>query len=283
MARPEQVAESVMSPAGNPLLDLQAALEAMQHLTTVAESASASSAVKGPARVIQITGQIQAVIEEEPLPPIPTLPLESRDAFEVLRPDCARAWAEAQLKLRGRLVEERARWEASGRRLFAVAVTSPRRGGGRSTAARNLAACLGKLPGANVLLVDGDVEQPSLARRLRTEAAPGLGEGWRDFVRRVPETGLHVLPLGRAAGSSSIDAVDQRQLGMFIDGARANFDWLILDTPPMETASGEAIVAKADGAVLVLRNGREYFDEAGAAVRRIDPQRLAGAILNFAR
>ena len=50
----------------------------------------------------------------------------------------------------------------------------------------------------------------------------------------------------------------------------------------METADGEALSGVADGTVLVLRNGREYFDEANAAVRRLDPARLVGAILNYA-
>jgi hypothetical protein len=34
--------------------------------------------------------------------------------------------------------------------------------------------------------------------------------------------------------------------------------------------------------VLVLRNQSEYFDEADAAVRRLDLARLLGAILNYA-
>jgi receptor protein-tyrosine kinase len=271
------IAEAATAP--NQLLDLQAALEEMAHLSTVAETAAA----KGPARVIQITGEIQAVLEEEPAREIPCLAPESRARFEVLRADCPRPWAQAVRKLRGRLIEERARREAAGRSLCSLAIVSPRRGGGRSTAARNLAASLAVLPDAKVLLMDADVERPSLPRRLGVPQAARLVDGGREFLRRVPDTGLHLLALGNSGANPLIDSLDHARLATYLQDARAHFTWVIVDAPPMETADGEALATMTDGLVMVLRAGREYFDEADAAVRRLDPTRLIGAILNSGR
>ncbi len=289
------------------LLDLHAALEEMAHLRTVADAvepppiATAKPAVvfepgkvieDGSARLIRITGEIEALIEEEsPMAEIlfssPSLSVECLQAFEVLTPRCPPAWAEALRKLRGRLLEERSRWEAKSHRLRSVAITSPRRSSGRSAAARNLAACLGALPESRVLLIDADVMRPSLHRRLRVSQSPGLTESiaakdneWHRHIRRLPDSGLYVLPLGRAG--SGIDALDLARLPAFLERAGNSFSWIVLDAPPLDTADGEALATVADGTILMLRNEREYFDEADAAVRRLDPARLLGAVLNFA-
>jgi Mrp family chromosome partitioning ATPase len=296
------------TPSGD-LLDLRAALEQMEQLSTVAEAAGRAPAPRarllpgevteeGAVRLIRLTDEIQAVVEHEHSGPAAAaeletplagvcLPVECRAVFEILNPNCPRPWAEAFRKLRGRLAEEKARWEAAGRRLHSIAILSPRRGGGRSLTARNLAGCLGAQPDARVLLVDADARRPELHKRLRMPESPGLaeaisaaGEDWVQFVRRVPESGLYVLPCGAPRGG--IDALDYARLPEFLDRAAQNFTWVVMDAAPMETADGEAISCIADASLLVLRNQREYFDEAGAAVRRLDPSRLVGSILNFA-
>ncbi len=299
---------------GHQLLGLHAALEEMAHLRTVADAVPPlpktpepfyDSAYdhefefepgqvtgEGPVRTIRITGQIEALIEVEN-PPVDllfscaTLPPDAGAAFEILAPRCPPKWAEALRKLRGRLLEEKARREANGGRLCSIAITSPRRASGRSSTARNLAACLGVLPEVRVLLIDADVMRPSLHRRLKVAQSPGLAESiaardheWHRHIRRVPHSGLHVLSLGTAR--SGIDGLDLSRLPRFLERAGNAFSWIVLDAAPMDTADGEALANIADGAILLLRNEREYFDEADAAVHRLDPRRLLGAILNFA-
>ena len=314
----------------NQLLGLQAALEEMAHLQSVVQHetkqetkppgpiavpeppprpATVRASVQpgevteaaGTVRLIRITGEIEALIEESleaesaeeaievagvdasaaaPLPPA------IASAFEILHPDCPPKWAEAFRKLRGRLLEERARWEAAGRRLGSIAVVSPRRCGGRSATARNLAACLGALPDSPVLLVDADVARPSLDRRLRISRTPGLtdaiatrGGNWGGHLHYLPGSGVHVLTLGQPA--AGIDALDLARLPEFLTAASNAFPWVIIDAPPMDSADGELLAGITDGTVLVLRREREYFDEADAAVRRIDPAKLLGTVLNF--
>ena len=251
----------------------------------------------GTSRLVRITSAIHALIEpEEDQPPATPLveapylsawlPAVCRDSFEILGASCPPKLAEAFRKLRGRLIEERQRWEAAGRPLASIAVVSPRHSSGRSATARNLAACLGAAPDAKVLLVDADASRPSLHRRLRAPLAPGMldalagGEDWRRHIYRVPDSGLYVLTLG--SPQIGWDAMDHRELPLFLDRLRAEFNWTILDAPSLEVADGEALAHRADAVLMVLRNEREYFDEAEAAVRRLDPTRLLGTVLNFA-
>ncbi len=289
------------------LLGLHHALEEMAQFQTVVNAArhtSPPASVESPGEVteigtrklIRITGSIQAVIEPavdpEPAPAVDApylsawLPAACRDSFEILAAHCPPTLAEAFRKLRGRLIEERQRWESAGRVLTSVAVVSPRRCSGRSATARNLAACLGAAPDAKVLLVDADAGHPSLHRRLRAPLSPGMleaitvGDDWSQHIRRVPDSGLYILTLG--SPQAGLDAMDHGQLPAFLERLRAEFTWTILDAPSLEVADGEALAHCADAALLVLRNQREYFDEAEAAVRRLDPTRLLGTILNFA-
>lgn len=252
----------------------------------------------GSLRLLRITGEIEAVIDDghEPDPAAESvqapfssawLPAESRAGIELLSGRCEERLTEGFRKLRERMLEEQSRWAQVGRQLQSVTVASPRRGGGRSVIARNLAACLGAAADARVLLIDADPRRPSLHRRLRVPQAPGLAEagrsagiGWREFVRRVPETGLYVLTLG--ALGAGVDGLEDVQLASLLDRVRADFSWVIIDAPSMETADAEMLARLTDSTLLVLRNEREYFDEAEAAVRRIDSARLLGVILNFA-
>lgn len=256
-------------------------------------------------RIIRISSNIEALIEPEEVEAVtietgaaaPTaspallqaaalLPPESRNGIEIFAARCPSSFAEGFRKLRERLIEEQSRWSQSGRPLNSVAVISPRRGSGRSVITRNLAACLGASPDARVLLIDADPRKPSLHRRLRVAQSPGLAEAarsgpmWRESVRRVPETGLFVLTLG-AIGAGA-EGLDDTLIANLLDYARSEFTWIFLDGPSMETAHAEMLARLADSSLLVLRNQTEYFDEAEAALRRLDSSRLLGMILNFA-
>ena len=249
-------------PADLPLLRLSERLEVV--IEPAAEAAAAPAAVTAEAQI---------------------LPAKAREGFEIFQRACPAPLAQQVRKLRARLTEEQGRWHRAGRNLNSVAVVSPRVGGGRSVVARNLVACLGSAPEARVLLIDGDAKHPSLHKRVDIPKAPGLAEALQHgaasaALTRVPDSGLYLLPLG--AVRPALDMLDYPRLAALLDSLRGQFDWVIVDTPPMEWADAEMICQATDAALLVLRNQREYFDEAEAAVRRLDSARLLGAILNFA-
>lgn len=153
----------------------------------------------------------------------------------------------------------------NGERPHVIAVTSPSAKDGRSTTAADLAAAFAE-SGHSVLLVDGDLVEPTLPRVL------GLSD---DEQARAAEKGLTTLLVRQSTLAESTIRVDgfrllpagplpeaRRQLwgddaaGQVIEELRAQFDYVIIDTPPLvKYSDGTVPAALGDGAVLLGRIG----------------------------
>lgn len=173
-----------------------------------------------------------------------------------------------------------------------ILVCSPHSGEGKTYCATNLAIALAAERGIEVVLVDADVVNPSVAARLGIEAEQGLMDALADpsilpesLVLRTDIEGLFVLPAGTAsardaewlASSRTADVLDR-----LTDGAPDRI--LIFDTPPALAASPAAELAQHVGqALLVVR-----ADETSRAALE-DAQQLLSAcgdiklLLNAAR
>jgi len=146
-----------------------------------------------------------------------------------------------------------------------IAVTSPSAQDGRSTTAADLAAVFAEA-GHSVLLVDGDLVKPSLPDVLGLtdeEYARTAARGLTTLLIRqstlaestIRVGGFRLLPAGPLASNRrqlwGDDAVAQ-----VIDELRAQFDYVIIDTPPLiKYADGTVPAALGDGAVLLGRIG----------------------------
>jgi capsular exopolysaccharide synthesis family protein len=161
---------------------------------------------------------------------------------------------------------------ADGRRPHVIAVTSPSRADGRSTTAADLAATFAET-GRSVVLVDGDLLSPSLAERLPLsddERARAAARGLSTVL-----AGHHDLAEALIENVGSIDNVDgsswaflpagpvpsvRRQLWAedaavgLLDMLRRNFDYVIIDTPPLISCTDGALAAAlGDGAIVLAR------------------------------
>jgi len=155
-----------------------------------------------------------------------------------------------------------------------VLVSSPHMGEGKTYCATNLAIALAAERDVEVILVDADVLNPSVTRRLGIEAGLGLMDALtdksirpEDLVSPTDINGLFVLPAGT---SSSLDSeyLTSNRTGQVLDrltrGAPNRF--LIFDTPPALAASPAAELASHVGqALLVVRadeTSRAALDDA---------------------
>lgn len=160
-----------------------------------------------------------------------------------------------------------------------IAVTSPSQADGRTTVAIDLAVALAET-GRSVVLVDGDLRNPAVADRLPLNGPMREGASTRGLstvlvgehtvVESVlPEVavGHHsiaVLPAGPAAPRPGELWANDRA-GRLFDELANSFDFVVVDTPPLDSYTDGAIVAAlADGAVLLARIRKTT----GAAVRR---------------
>lgn len=152
-----------------------------------------------------------------------------------------------------------------------IAVTSPSPGDGRSTVTLDLALSLAEA-GKSVLVVDGDLREPTLAAALPLSADArdsmeehGLStilvgeDGLAAALQRrvdVDELAVALLPAGpETAPPGQLWSTD-RARDLFEELGRS-FEFIIIDTPPAETFNDAvAIAAQTDGALVVGRIGK---------------------------
>ena len=157
------------------------------------------------------------------------------------------------------LADARASRNAAARRIL---VCSPLPGEGKTYCATNLAIALAAERDIEVVLIDADVINPSITRRLGLEEGPGLMDALAD-PRVNPEelvspTDIEGLFIMQAGTSSALDAeyLTSARTGEVFDrltqGAPNRF--VIFDTPPALAASPAAELAAHVGqALLVVR------------------------------
>ena len=174
-----------------------------------------------------------------------------------------------------------------GFRVFAV--TSPEQDDGKTTTAINLAAALAQDPRARVLLIDADLRHPSVAERLGLVAsgAPGLVEAILEpdgdldaLVQRHELSNLAILAADRCP-ARPYDILQSPRVGELLDRARAGYDYVLLDTPPLLPVPDCRIVARwVDGFLMVVAAHRTPRKQVEEALNVIDPAKLMGLVFN---
>lgn len=152
-----------------------------------------------------------------------------------------------------------------GKRPHVIAVTSPSAQDGRSTTAADLAAAFAE-SGHSVLLVDGDLVDPSLPDVLglnQAEQARASQKGLTTLLARQSTLAESTIRVGdfRLLPAGPLPAT-RRQLwgddatGGVIEELRSQYDYVIVDTPPLiRYADGTVPAALGDGALLLGRIG----------------------------
>ena len=172
-----------------------------------------------------------------------------------------------------------------------IGVTSSLPHEGKSIVASNFAELIAHA-GRKAILIDGDLRNPTLSRRLVSKADVGLLEviGGKIELREAIYTdnlsGLAFLPAvieSRLAHSSEILASEV--FGQLIDGLRKSYDYIIIDLPPLApVVDARATTNIVDSYVFVIEWGRTRINmvqrQLGSAPEIFD--RLLGVVLNKA-
>jgi len=172
-----------------------------------------------------------------------------------------------------------------------IGLTSSMPSEGKSTAACNFAELIAH-GGSKVILVDGDLRNPTLSRKIVSSPDVGLLEviggkvDLRDAIFTDDVTGLHFLPAvieSRLAHSSEIMASEAFK--SFIEGLRKTYDYIVIDLPPLAPVVDVRATTKIiDSYVFVIEWGHTRLNmvqrQLGSAPEIYD--RLLGVILNKA-
>jgi capsular exopolysaccharide synthesis family protein len=162
--------------------------------------------------------------------------------------------------------------ERAGTRVFMI--TSAESQEGKTTLATHLALSLARI-GHRTLLVECDLRRPALSALFGVTALPGVGEVLRgeksaeECLRAVPPASLWLL----TAGLPSRDAVEglaKKEFRTLMAGLRQNFDYVIVDSPPvLPVADGLLIAQSVDRVIMSVRPNISHLPRVETAVARL--------------
>jgi Mrp family chromosome partitioning ATPase len=171
------------------------------------------------------------------------------------------------------------------RGLKTLLVSSAVAGEGKTLTAVNLALTLSESARQRVLLIDLNLQHPSVHDALGLPNTPGVADILRsDSIRKVPllmiSPSLSVLPAGRFAGSL-MEALGSDAMRALLDETADRFDWVILDGPAVQQMSHPAVAARLSRAVLfVIASGSTAHPVVDRAITEIGRGCVIGAVLN---
>jgi len=171
-----------------------------------------------------------------------------------------------------------------------LAVTSPTEGCGKTVTAINLALSIARQPERSVLLVDLDLQRPSVANYLGIKSRQGvlstlegrtaLPEG---LVRaQVNSCELFVLPCEAATVHSS-ELIASRNMNTMLQDLKRLFrtQIIVFDMPPL--LQGDEVLAtlpRVDGALLVAAVGVTTLNEIKECNRHLQSTEVIRLVLN---
>lgn len=167
-----------------------------------------------------------------------------------------------------------------------IMVTSSEPGEGKSTTAGNLALCLAQGE-KKVILVDCDLRKPSLHKKFKISNIVGLSDvmiGKEELVTAMHRynNNLVILTSGKIPPNPS-EMLSSKAMTTLLDTLKQNFDYIILDTPPVQAVTDSQILAtKADGTILVVRAERTKKDSVQSAINLLKKVNadIIGTVLN---
>ena len=123
----------------------------------------------------------------------------------------------------------------------------------KSTTAANLAYCIAN-NNNKVIIVDLDIRKSILHKTFKVEKENGIvdyiaGDITKDKLIKKSESGVDVITVGKDV-INPVAVIETKKLKELIDELKAEYDYVILDTPPSLACSDSQIIAQyADGVI----------------------------------
>ena len=166
---------------------------------------------------------------------------------------------------------------------------------GKSFITANLAVSFSKHKASRVLLIDGDMRRSSLHKMLGAPNDIGLSDylgGKATLTEILQRAGTEdkALPPGLASltfisgGTEAEKAADlsgNRRFDQLIATPSPHFDWIVVDSSPVNlVADGVNLARACDGVLLIARGGTTKYETAQRALLELKASRILGFVLN---
>lgn len=166
-----------------------------------------------------------------------------------------------------------------GKKCKRFCLTSANAGEGKSITLLNLAISIAQT-NKRVLLIDADMRRPAVARLLVEKASPGLSEVLADQISEKEAIHKEVYPNLDILFSGEIPPNPSELLGSermekLIADLEEEYDYILVDTPPVGVVTDACLVATLlDGVLMLVWQNRSRKENVKAAVNSLQ---LTGA------
>jgi capsular exopolysaccharide synthesis family protein len=186
-----------------------------------------------------------------------------------------------------RFLSVRLRQMRRSRSFKKVLVTSSIAEEGKSLVSANLAGVLARRK-QRVLLIEGDLRRPVLARQFGLGRLAGLGEWLQgnhesaSNIYRLADLNFWIMPAGTPL-TNPLELMQSGNLSRLMSLVRDLFDWIIVDSPPLLPLADTTVWARVtEGTLLVARVGQTERDQLERALDLVKESTLLGIVLNSA-
>ena len=143
-------------------------------------------------------------------------------------------------------------------------------------------------PEEDILLIDGNLHNPSLHRYFGLEAESGLSDiitnnlDWRQIAKPVHDSNLRIITAGYTK-SNPADLLSSDSFFQLVSEWRETFKYVIFDSSPvLQYVDSMSLASAVDGVVLVVKAGQTRWELAQHAKRKLANAQatLLGVALN---
>ncbi len=168
-----------------------------------------------------------------------------------------------------------------------IGITSSTRGEGKSTTAVNLSYVLAE-NGSKVLLIDGDLRIPSVAKKMRISGSPGVTDmlmgndvSMSEFQSLLLEN-WYILPSGNIPPNPS-ELLGSSRMATVLESLKEIFDYIVIDLPPVNIVSDAVSISSLiTGMIVVIRENYTEKKELERCFRqlKLSNVKVLGCVMN---
>jgi Mrp family chromosome partitioning ATPase len=169
---------------------------------------------------------------------------------------------------------------------FAIGVTSPHHGEGKTTLAMALASSLAEDLSVDVMLVDADFQTHSIQQQYGLDGRGGFTDviegasSPEEVTHRLPLSSLRVMTAGTGRGDPA-RAARSEYAETFVDNMKVANRYVVFDLPAtLESATAPVVAALCDGVVMVVRTGLTTTVELERSIAKLNGATVLGVVLN---
>jgi capsular exopolysaccharide synthesis family protein len=174
---------------------------------------------------------------------------------------------------------------AAKRPLKRVLLVSAHHGEGRTCVALNLAAALARAR-KRVLVIDSDLQRPSVSRLLGIDAEVGLAEAVahnlqpEEAVMRILPADFHVLPT-RGQVENSAELLASPVFGRMITALDSHYDFILFDSAPLQASADASLLGlHVDATLMVLKPGNTSASDMAKSIAHLNEETFLGVVMN---